>query len=30
MSNLNVPQLFTVLVSVAIVAGFLCHWMLTY
>ncbi len=30
MSNLNVQQLFTVLVSVAIVAGFVCHWMLTF
>lgn len=30
MSNLNISQLFTVLFSVAIVAGFLCQWMLTY
>lgn len=30
MSNLNFQQLFTMLFSVAIVAGFACHWMLTY
>ena len=30
MSNLNVQQLFTVLISVAIVAGFICQWMLTF
>ena len=30
MSNLNFQQLFTLLVSVAIVAGFLSHWLLTY
>ncbi len=30
MSNLSFQQLFTMLVSVAIVAGFACHWMLTY
>ncbi len=30
MSNLNFQQLFTLLVSVAIVAGFLSHWVLTY
>lgn len=30
MSNLNFQQLFTLLVSVAIVAGFLSHWLLSY
>lgn len=30
MSNLNVQQLFTALISVAIVAGFICQWMLTF
>ena len=30
MSKLNIQQLFTLLISVAIVAGFLNHWMLTF
>ena len=30
MSQLSFQQLFTMLVSVAIVAGFGCHWLLTY
>ncbi|SQC33982.1 Uncharacterised protein [Kluyvera cryocrescens] len=30
MSQLSFQQLFTMLVSVAIVAGFACHWLLTY
>lgn len=30
MSNLKIQQLFTLLLSAAIVAGFACHWMLTY
>lgn len=30
MSNLSFQQLFTMLVSAVIVAGFASHWMLTY
>ena len=30
MSSLNTQQLFTVLISIAIVVGFACQWMLTF
>ncbi len=30
MSNLNVQQSLTVLLSGLIVVGFLCHWVLTF